>query len=60
VLRFVFQQGVLELQIRHERGTQHFPLDDLTDFLVNQINIELSRLKMQPLYFGNFEKVRIQ
>lgn len=60
VLRFVFQQGVLELQIRHERGTQHVPLDDLTDFLVKQINVELSQMKMLPLFFGNFEKVRIQ
>ena len=60
VLRFVFQEGVLELQIRHERGTQHVPLDDLTDFLVKQINVELSRKGITPLFFGNFEKIRIQ
>ena len=60
VLRFVFRQEVLELQIRHERGTQHVPLDDLTDFLVKQINVELSQKGMLPLFFGNFEKIKLQ
>jgi hypothetical protein len=60
VLRFVFQEGGLELRIRHERGTQHVPLDDLTDFLVKQINVELSRRQLVPLFFGSFEKVSLQ
>lgn len=60
VLRFLFQEGGLELRIRHERGTQRVPLDDLTDFLVKQINIELSRRQLTPLFFGTFKKVSIQ
>jgi hypothetical protein len=59
VIRFVFQEGGLELQIRHEKGTQRVPLDDLTDFLVKQINAELSRKQMIPLFFGDFRKVNL-
>jgi hypothetical protein len=60
VLRFSFQEGGLELRIRHERGTRRVPLDDLTDFLVKQINVELSRRQLTPLFFGAFKKVSIQ
>jgi hypothetical protein len=60
VLRFSFQEGGLELRIRHERGTRRVPLDDLTDFLVKQINVELSRRQFAPLFFGAFKKVSIQ
>jgi hypothetical protein len=60
VLRFSFQEGGLELRIRHERGTQRVPLDDLADFLVKQINVELSRRQLTPLFFGAFKKVSIQ
>ncbi len=59
VLRLLFQEGDLELQIRHERGTQRVPLDDLTEFLVKQINLELSRRQMLPLFFGTFKKVSV-
>jgi hypothetical protein len=60
VLRFLFEEGGLELRIRHERGTQRVPLDDLTDFLVKQINAELSQRQLPPLFFGAFKKVSIQ
>jgi hypothetical protein len=60
VLRFSFQESGLELRIRHERGTQRVPLEDLTDFLVKQINVELSRRQLTALFFGNFEKVSLQ
>ena len=60
VLRFVFKDGVLELRIRHERGTQQVPLDDLINFLVKQINVELSLRDLSQLFFGSFEKVSIQ
>ena len=60
VLRFTFQESGLELRIRHERGTQRVPLDDLTDFMVKQINVELSRRQLTALFFGNFEKVSLQ
>ena len=60
VLRFTFQESGLELRIRHERGTQRVPLDDLTDFIVKQINVELSRRQLTTLFFGNFKKVSLQ
>ena len=60
VLRFEFQKGGLELQIRHEKGTQRVPLNDLTDFLVKQINIELSRKQLMPLFFGDFGKISVK
>ena len=60
VLRFVFQEGGLEFQIRHEKGTQRVPLDDLTDFVVKQINAELSRKQLMPLFFGEFKKVNVK
>lgn len=60
VLRLFFQQGIFELQIRHEKGTQRVPLDDLTKFLVKKINIELSLKNLQLLNFRNFEKIVIQ
>ena len=59
VLRFVFQEGGLELQIRHEKGTQRVPLEDLTDFLVKQINVELSKKQLMPLLFENFGKISV-
>jgi len=57
VLRFTFQESGLKLQIRHERGTQHVMLDDLTDFIAKQINAELSRRQLTPLILGDFKKV---
>jgi len=60
VLRLAFEEGGLELRIRHERGTQHIPLDDLIDFLVKQINIELYSRHLSPLFFGSFKKANIQ
>jgi len=60
VLRFAFQDGGLEMRIRHQKGTQRVPLDDLTSFLVKQIDAELSRRQLLPLFFGNFEKVNVQ
>jgi len=60
VLRLIFQESSLGLRIRHERGTQRVPLDDLTDFIVKQINVELSRRQLMPLFSGDFEKVSVQ
>ena len=59
VLRFLFQKDRLELQIRHEKGIQHILLDDITDFLVKQINIELSKKQLTPL-FGEFIKISVK
>jgi len=60
VLRFIFQESGLEMRIRHERGTQRVPLDELTAFLVKQINAELYRRQLTPLFSGAFEKVSVK
>jgi hypothetical protein len=56
ILRFLFHKGGLELRIRHERGTQRVPLDDLINFLVKQVNIEGTRKQLAPLFVGAFRK----
>jgi len=60
LLRFIFQKKSLELRIRHERGPQRVPIDELTDFIANQINRELSNKQMTPLTIGDFIKVNIK
>ena len=59
VFRFIFQQGGLEMRIRHERGSQRVTLEELTDFITKKINAELSRRRLTPLFFGAFKKVCI-
>ena len=60
VFRCVFLAGELELRVRHERGTQRVPLDDLITFLVRQVNVELSRRELMPLVFVSLEKVGVK
>ncbi|MEM2107776.1 MAG: hypothetical protein QXL10_00625 [Candidatus Bathyarchaeia archaeon] len=38
LVRFVFSQGLMEIQIHHERGPRYVSPRDLTSFFVNQIN----------------------
>ena len=60
VVRFVFHSSQLEMRIRHEKGTQRIPLDELTEFLVNQINCELSRDQLPALVVNEMEKSVIE
>jgi hypothetical protein len=60
VLRFSFQEYCLEIRVRHEKGSRRVQLDDLTYFLVKQINAELSRRRMNSLVLVRFEKVGLQ
>jgi hypothetical protein len=60
VLRFSFQEGGLQMRIRHERGSQRVTLDDLTTFITKKINAELSRRRLTPLFLGAFEKVYLK
>ena len=59
VIRFLFKNGSLELSIRHEKGTRRIPLDELKDFLIEQINCELSQKNLDPLSSSNFKKISI-
>jgi len=60
VLRYIFQEGCLEMRIRHEKGTQRIPLDDLTDFIAKRINAEFSRRRLNPLALAHFKNVGLQ
>ena len=55
LLRFMFQENSMELQICHERGTQRVPLEDLSTFITKRINEELSKKRLKPL---NLEYLR--
>lgn len=48
-LRFVFHQRDMELRIVHDKGIQHIPLEDLVNFVVRQINNELSKEALEIL-----------
>jgi len=55
LLRFMFQEDNVELQICHERGVQRVPLEDLITFITNRINEGLSQKQLKPL---NLEYLR--
>jgi hypothetical protein len=56
LLRLVFQESGMEIQICHEKGTQRVPMDDLTYFLIERINVGISQKKLMPLFRGISEK----
>ena len=49
VIRFRFYEDHLDARIRHEKGTQRISLDDLTDFILKQVNVELSSKGFGPV-----------
>lgn len=49
VLRFAFHEKIIELLMRHEKGTQRIPIDDLIEFLTKQVNQELKKRNLAPL-----------
>jgi len=55
LLRFMFQENSVEMRIRHERGTQRVPLEDLVTFITNRVNEGLSQKRLKPL---NLEYLR--
>jgi hypothetical protein len=60
VIRFRFYENHLEARIRHEKGTQRISLDDLTDFIAKQINVELSNKGLSPIVLRESDKIRIE
>ena len=49
MLRFAFHEKIVELLIRHERGTQRIATEDLVEFLTKQVNIELKKRQLLSL-----------
>ncbi len=49
VLRFAFHEKIIELLIRHERGTQRIATEDFVEFLTKQVNVELKKRQITPL-----------
>jgi hypothetical protein len=60
LLRLAFHEGSLEVRIRHEKGTQKVSLDELTDYIVKQVNVELTSRQLSPLALNDFIKVAIE
>lgn len=49
LLRFVFRKPSIILTVFHERGTRRLPIKELIEFLMNQINAELARARLEPI-----------
>lgn len=49
LVRFVFGQGSVEIQVHHERGPRYVSPRDLTAFLVNQINQASARKVLKTI-----------
>lgn len=49
LIRFAFRGKSMELWVSHQRGPQHFPLQDLITFMTRHINEELSNEQLKPL-----------
>jgi len=49
VLRFAFHEKILELLIRHERGTQRIATEDLVEFFTKKVNLELKKRQITLL-----------
>lgn len=49
LIRFIFHRNRVNLRIRHERGPQRVPLEELITFVVNRVNEELSQNQLEPL-----------
>ncbi len=49
LIRFTFRGKSMELWVSHQRGPQHFPLQDFITFMIRHINEELSNEQLKPL-----------
>ncbi|MEM3443198.1 MAG: hypothetical protein QXM86_05020 [Candidatus Bathyarchaeia archaeon] len=49
ILRLIFDGGLLEARVFHERGLQYVSPTDLVQFIVNKINTKTSRKLLKPL-----------
>jgi hypothetical protein len=59
ILRFLFKKAIVELCIRHEKGTLRIPVDDLTNFILEQIDFKLNQKNLLPLLYGEFTRINI-
>lgn len=49
ILRFLFYEKEIELQVFHEKGTQRLSIEDLIMLLMKNINQELRKRNLNPL-----------
>ncbi len=57
VLRFDFKRTSLETRLRHEKGTQRVPLEELTNFIIKQVNKQLDCNMLSPLVLRQLDKL---
>lgn len=60
IYRFIFHKGELETRIKHEKGIRRTTDEELMDFVVNQINVELLKIQQNPLVLSDKNKVSIE
>jgi hypothetical protein len=53
ILRSLFNEGSVELQVFHEKGVQHISIEDLIMFFIKNINKELKKNKFKQLKMVN-------
>ena len=49
----------MELYIRHEKGIQRIPVDDLTNFILEQINYKLNQKNLLQIFYKGFTRINI-
>ena len=49
LLRFMFYDSSMELQVTHERGAQHVSLEEFITFIAKRVNENLSKKRLQTL-----------
>ncbi|MCS7119860.1 MAG: hypothetical protein RMJ07_04965 [Nitrososphaerota archaeon] len=49
IVRFVFEDREMQILVYHERGTRRLAIEDLLEFVVQAVNVELERMEMKPL-----------
>lgn len=59
ILRFLFKKEIVELDIRHEKGIQRIPVDDLTNFILEQINYKLNQKNLLQIFYKGFTRINI-
>jgi len=52
MLRFLFSESEVELQVFHEKGTRRLSMENLVTFLTENMNQALARRKSSPLRMG--------
>lgn len=54
ILRFLFYENTIELNLFHERGIRRMPLDDLLNYVIKNLSQKIERSDLPPLKVEHF------